>query len=74
MEEIKQETNLTTCKKCQQNKIRIFIGKFPSKSRKYQDESGALWCGNICPPCNKERLKEVMRKKRAKPTGIPAHC
>lgn len=65
------ETNLTTCKLCQQNKIRIFVGKFPSRSRKYQDENGALWSGTICPPCNKARLKEIMRVKRAASKQIP---
>lgn len=66
MEELK-ESNLRLCKRCNQVKRRILLGKFPnSRDKKWSDDSGKLWSGSVCPPCNAERAKEIMRKKRQK--------
>jgi hypothetical protein len=58
------EINKTICKTCGQIKDRIAAGKFNSKDRKWSDQSGKLWNGKICPPCNSDRVKEAMRVKR----------
>jgi len=59
------ESNLRLCKICKQLKTRTLAGKW-SKDNKWTDESGKLWSGSVCPSCNHERLKVVMRIKRAK--------
>lgn len=64
MEQNLKETNLRACKICKQLKTRTLAGKFDQRNKKYTDESGKLWCGNICPPCNCERIKLAMRIKR----------
>jgi hypothetical protein len=61
---IQQEANVKECKTCKEKKLRILYGKYPSMNNKYVDESGALWCGRICPPCNQKRIKEKMQKLR----------
>lgn len=64
MNEVKHESNLTICRKCMEKKLRVFVGKYPSGNKRYKDEFGNLWSGNICPSCNKNRIKEAMRVKR----------
>lgn len=60
------EVNLRRCKFCNGLKQRIEAGKFPNgKDKKWRDESGKLWSGNLCSDCNVNRSKEVMRKARA---------
>ena len=59
------ETNKTLCKICKQIKERIAAGNFKNgRNKKWRDESGQLWNGKICGPCNALRLKEVMQNKR----------
>lgn len=59
------EANVRICKTCKQLKNRIQDGKFQNgKDKRWRDESGTLWSGNTCPPCNNERLKNKMRAKR----------
>lgn len=60
------EQNITQCKICKEMKLRIFVGKFDHKNKKWSDESGKLWSGKICPSCNVERSKFNMRKLRNK--------
>lgn len=55
------------CKTCKVIKERIPDGNYPNpKNKKFRDESGSLWSGNICGPCNTLRLKEHMKSKRTK--------
>lgn len=58
------EINKTICKVCGQIKDRIEDGKYNSKDRKWVDEFGKPWNGKKCPPCNSQRVKELMRTKR----------
>lgn len=52
-------------------KIRTESGKYPNgKDKKYTDETGKLWSGSICPPCNKIRANETMKKKRNEKISI----
>ena len=62
---IMQEANIKECKVCLVKKLRILCGKFPSMNNKYIDESGALWSGRTCPPCNQARIKAKMQEMRA---------
>lgn len=59
------ESNLRSCKVCRELKSRILAGKYDAKNNKYTDESGKLWNGSVCPPCNLERVKNKMREKRS---------
>jgi hypothetical protein len=58
------ESNLTECKECKQKKLRILVGKYPSKNKKYTDDTGKLWSGKLCPLCNHNRVLAAMRKAR----------
>ena len=59
-----QEANVRECKVCKERKLRILYGKFPGMNNKYIDESGKLWSGRTCPPCNNLRLKNKMAQIR----------
>lgn len=60
------EKNLRKCKVCGLLKVRITDGKFPNgKNKRYRDEQNQLWSGNVCGECNKARINEAMKKKRA---------
>ena len=60
-----QEKNKRLCKRCSQLKERIEDGKYPNgRDKKWRDESGKLWSGNICGECNNSRSKEIMRTTR----------
>lgn len=59
------EENLRKCKDCNQMKMRILIGQFDYKNKKYTDETGKLWSGSRCPQCQVDRARENMRKLRA---------
>lgn len=59
------EINLHECKKCQQKKLRVLAGRYPSNNNKYTDEHGRLWSGRTCPDCNHARLVSHMRNKRS---------
>ena len=64
---ITEDKDKRHCKRCSQLKDRKSVGKFPNlRNRKFVDETGKLWNGNVCGQCNSERMKEVMREKRAK--------
>lgn len=63
------ETNIRICKVCKQLKQRSENGRFSVKDKRYVDEHGKLWCGSICPPCNKERVKNKMKEMRANKDG-----
>lgn len=60
------EVNYRQCKTCKKVKRRINDGVYPKKNTKrFRDEFGQLWNGNVCGPCNTERLKDHMKTKRA---------
>lgn len=58
------ESNKRVCKVCNQEKDRILVGKFDNRNKKYQDESGKTWNGNICPSCHKDNIKRRMQAMR----------
>lgn len=59
------EQNTRECKQCEQLKQRIEAGKFPNgKNKRWRDESGKLWSGNLCGECNNARCKEAVKKTR----------
>lgn len=62
------EANNRVCKICRVLKQRIQKGSFNYKDKRWMDETGKLWNGNICPGCNVDRMKEQMRIKRVKGT------
>lgn len=58
------ERNLSTCKICQQVKVRILQGRFPNNSAyKYLDDDGKQWMGRTCPECHREKMANNYRKK-----------
>lgn len=60
------EQNKRLCKECKQLKERILQGKFTNgRDKKWTDETGKLWNGNVCPPCNVSRAKVTMKRIRA---------
>lgn len=60
------EVNNRKCKSCSELKSRIFDGKYPNnKDKRWRDDKGLLWMGNICGECNQSRAKVVMKKVRA---------
>jgi hypothetical protein len=60
------EVNDRVCKVCNVKKQRIFDGKYPnSRDKKWRDETGLLWSGNVCGSCNRDRAKNVMKKARS---------
>jgi hypothetical protein len=58
------ESNFQICKKCQQKKLRILVGKYPNGDNKYQDELGKPWNGKTCSRCYGDVQKARMRAKR----------
>lgn len=62
-----EESNKRHCKRCKELKNRILDGKFPdSKNKRFKDEMGKLWSGNICPQCQVLKVKENMKQLRFK--------
>lgn len=60
------EVNLRVCKICAVKKQRIEDGKYPNgRDKKWRDDKGLLWVGNICGECNQNRAKLVMKKARS---------
>lgn len=59
------ESDLRKCKKCEQLKPRILMGKYPDgKNKKYADKTGKLWNGSVCGGCNVKRANDSMKKLR----------
>lgn len=58
------ETNKRQCKICKDLKDRTLQGKFNEKDKKWVDPEGKLWNGSVCPPCNRDRVKNLMKKLR----------
>lgn len=60
------ETNKRQCKVCKVLKDRIETGKWnpEGKDKKFVDEHGKAWNGNVCPPCHKDNVKVKTRDRR----------
>lgn len=58
------ESDQRVCKKCQQSKTRILVGKYDNKNKRYNDENGKAWRGSVCPPCHKEEIRARMQAMR----------
>lgn len=58
--------HIRTCKVCNQNKKRIYNGKFNFKDKRWVDENGKQWMGRTCPDCNVTRSKATMKGYRDK--------
>lgn len=52
------------CKKCEQMKKRILVGKFDNRNKRYNDENGKAWRGSICPDCHRLDIKQRMQMMR----------
>ena len=62
-----EEKNLTTCRICQETKLRIEDGKYgASRNKRWRDEEGKIWRGRVCPDCHKTEMKDRMIKARKK--------
>jgi|GEM_PF-2217728 len=59
-----EESNQRKCKVCGFLKRRTLVGKFDGVNKKYLDEHGLTWNGNVCGKCHRVRSKETMRKSR----------
>jgi len=68
---MKEESDLSTCRLCEQIKLRKLIGKFDDRNKKYVDEHGKLWCGRICPSCHRDRARGNMQRLRKHGKRIP---
>ena len=62
---IKVETRKIVCKACKKEKVWKLEGMFDGKNKKWVNEDGLL-CNGIkhCGACNRERVREKMRKLR----------
>jgi hypothetical protein len=58
------ESDIRKCKVCLELKHRRLVGKFDSRNKRYDDETGKSWRGNICPVCHKEDIKRRMQAMR----------
>lgn len=62
-----EEKNLTTCRVCQETKMRTEDGKYgTSRNKRWKDENGKIWRGRVCPDCHKAEMKNRMIKSRQK--------
>lgn len=59
-----EERNKRQCKVCKEIKDRILQGKFNLKDKKWVDPEGGLWNGSVCPKCNRDRVRGLMKKLR----------
>jgi hypothetical protein len=64
------EHNQRTCKICNILTYRILNGKFNYKDKNWIDETGRSWNGNVCPKCNKIRVKKSMNALRSKQKNV----
>lgn len=60
------ESNDRQCKTCCKIKKRTQQGTFKKTiNKKWVDDKGQLWNGNVCGDCNLARLREIMRNKNS---------
>lgn len=58
------DADVRQCKLCQEYKVRIHRGKFDFRNKRFMDQKGGLWNGNVCPPCNRARVNAKMKELR----------
>ena len=58
------EVNETECRVCKQKKLRVLVGKFNAKDKRYTNEHGKLWNGRKCPECVVAISRENIKKRR----------
>lgn len=64
------ETDKRKCKVCNEEKTRELVGRYPDgRNKKFRDDSGKLWNGNVCGSCNVVRSGNTMKKIRDKMFG-----
>lgn len=56
------ETNKRVCKTCMVEHLRILVGKFNNKDKKFVDEHGMTWNGHTCGYCNRLRVRSAMAR------------
>jgi hypothetical protein len=61
------ELDLAYCKVCQHKKMRIQVGKYDDRNKRFLDETGKAWNGRVCPQCHRDRQAALKRIQRAKP-------
>ena len=61
------EANIRLCKVCKIVRNRIQDGTFDGKNKRWRDEAGNLWNGNLCPRCELDRVRNKMKEKRSAP-------
>lgn len=60
-----EESNIRICKRCEEPKQRIQDGKFPNGvNKRWIDDTGKQWSGNLCGTCNNDRVRESLKRKR----------
>lgn len=69
MNDIKEESDLSICRRCGERKLRKFVGYFDEKNKRYIDEAGRLWNGRKCGSCVAHTSKLRMRVKRKEVKG-----
>ena len=61
---MKEESDISTCRRCGAKKLRKFVGYFDEKNKRYVDEEDRLWNGRKCGACVAHTSKLRMRVKR----------
>lgn len=59
------ELSQRICKQCGLLKQRNLVGKFDNHNKKYQDENGKTWNGNLCPGCHVEQVRLKIKLTRS---------
>lgn len=73
MEEERKETRKVVCKACKQPQVWTLAGKYPKGIKKWRDEEGLTCNGRVCGVCNRDRVRNTMRKGRALKKQLPCN-
>lgn len=58
--------NIKKCKGCGKLEVRKQCGFFPGgRNKKWVNDNGGIWNGLKCPDCNRSRVKDSIKQKRA---------
>lgn len=61
-----EDIDVSTCRKCGGLEVRKQDGYFPDgKNKRFVDATNAQWNGRTCPSCQKKKVKEQVKQKRA---------
>ncbi len=64
---MEEESDLSTCRKCEKIQIRKFDGYYPDgRNKRFLDGNGSLWSGRACPDCVRKRVRTQVKDKRKK--------